>query len=609
MIERPIQPMTSTRQPVPTLQPMTLLAGVLCLWAFAYALLLPSYPHWSDVQQQLFRYSPAITLAGVALMVVAALRGAHPQQTRSYRGACWALLGVQLLNTLAVVLNAEPYTVGAQVGIAQGILIYVLIYSLLLVSIFLLAPVWSLPRITLLRLTVENALVMATVDVLLRLLLPRLVPGWTWTPALIACAFRLETTIGLFIWYARIYRLFGPASIPIGLWSAGFVFLTLNDAIVLWISAFLEPGRTVVREAVPFWMVNQTLWGLALYRCRRTPLVWEARSQPTQATPDRLIWLAPLRRAALLVGLTLMVAFAPSLVSMAWFVVALIGRELLASYERQRLERAEREAQSALLAAQQATEQANAELAQANAHQARLLEQRQIAAAEVAHDMGNALQNVRLALSRLRGLLPPLVARAHHLDAAEAGMEFTDDLLTALVAAAQLDAGALQLALQPTALDALVARVVRQQTPRALALRVQVQVHLPPDLPPVACDPRLLGRAVANVLSNAIKYTGAARASEGLVVLSAEAADGRVQLAVIDNGPGIASADLARVRERFQRGGGSGAPAGFGLGLAFAHGVVACHPSGDLQLASVPDEGTCVTITLAEASDTPEVQP
>ncbi|HEU4326240.1 MAG TPA: ATP-binding protein [Roseiflexaceae bacterium] len=245
----------------------------------------------------------------------------------------------------------------------------------------------------------------------------------------------------------------------------------------------------------------------------------------------------------------------------------------------------------------------------ANAHQARLLEQRQIAAAEVAHDMGNALLSVRLALSRLRDLLPPPVARAHHLDAAEAGMEFTDDLLTALVAAAQIDAGALQLALQPTVLDALVTRVVRQQTPRALALRVQVQIHLPPDLPPVSCDPRLLGRAIANVLSNAIKYTGAARASEGLVMLSAEAADGRVQLAVIDNGPGIAPADLERVRERFQRGGGSGAPAGFGLGLAFAHGVVACHPGGDLQITSVPNEGTCVIITLAEASDTPEAQP
>ncbi|GAB4192747.1 MAG: hypothetical protein OHK0022_07080 [Roseiflexaceae bacterium] len=578
---------------------MTLLAGVLCLWALAYALLLPSYSRWNDGQQQLFRYSPAITLAGVAVLVVAALRGTHPQQTRSYRGACWALLGVQLLNGLALLLQAEPYRVGPRLNFAQGIVIFVLIYMVLLVSIFLLAPVWSLPRITLLRLTVENALVMATVDVLLRLLLPWLVPGWTWTPALIACAFRLETTIGLFIWYARIYRLFGPAPLPLGLWIAGFAFLTLNDTIVLWRSAFLEPGRTVVREAVPFWMVNQTLWGLALYRCRQIPLQWEGQSRPARSRGDKRLWLAPFRRAALVVGLTLTVAFAPSVVSTAWFVVALIGRELLASYERQRLEFAERQAQ-------QETERANAELAQADREKAALLERRQIAAAEIAHDVGAAVQDVRLAVDALRRVLPPNGSHEEQLTAAQASTEFIGDLLVALVAAAQLDAGALQLHLQPASVEQVVARVVRQQVPSANAAGVRVLLDLASGLPPVWCDPQLLQRALANIVSNAIKYTGAARSGTGLVFLSAERQGDHIQITVTDNGPGIAPDDLTRVRQQFARGTGAGAPAGFGLGLSFAYGVIEQHPGGTLRIESELDAGTSVLITLAIAGAPPQ---
>jgi len=155
------------------------------------------------------------------------------------------------------------------------------------------------------------------------------------------------------------------------------------------------------------------------------------------------------------------------------------------------------------------------------------------------------------------------------------------DYLAALVAnmgaAAKLDAGAPHLARHATDLCGLVARVYERHAPLARRRGVEL-AHAVPDAPLVAhADPTLLEQAVSNLVHNAVRYVQPG----GHVALLLER-DGaaRFVIRVLDDGPGVSDADLARLGERGFRGGDEsrtrGVP-GSGLGLAIARDVAARH--------------------------------
>jgi two-component system sensor histidine kinase KdpD len=122
----------------------------------------------------------------------------------------------------------------------------------------------------------------------------------------------------------------------------------------------------------------------------------------------------------------------------------------------------------------------------------------------------------------------------------------------------------------------------------------QLLVDVPETLPPVATDPALLERAVANVMANALRHgAGAAvelRASEG---------EGVVHLCVVDHGPGIGADQHERLFEPFQRLGDTSGT-GVGLGLAVAHGFVSAM-GGTIRAEDTPGGGLTVQISLPAA--------
>lgn len=155
----------------------------------------------------------------------------------------------------------------------------------------------------------------------------------------------------------------------------------------------------------------------------------------------------------------------------------------------------------------------------------------------------------------------------------------------------------------PAATDVQVSAVVREAVRRtefaAEQAGITVDVMGEPSLH-VRGDATQLGTAVANLVDNAIAYSGTGTR----VAVTAQAAaddDGRpsVDIAVTDQGIGIAEADRARIFERFYRvdPARSRATGGTGLGLAIVKNIVTNH-SGSVSVRSSLGAGSTFTIRL-----------
>ena len=90
-------------------------------------------------------------------------------------------------------------------------------------------------------------------------------------------------------------------------------------------------------------------------------------------------------------------------------------------------------------------------------------------------------------------------------------------------------------------------------------------------------DQGLFTQAVSNLIENALKYTPAGGHVE---VRAALRPDGRVEINVLDDGPGVASSDRDRVVERFVRLEGARTTPGAGLGLSLVAAVARLHRGG-----------------------------
>ena len=99
------------------------------------------------------------------------------------------------------------------------------------------------------------------------------------------------------------------------------------------------------------------------------------------------------------------------------------------------------------------------------------------------------------------------------------------------------------------------------------------QLQLPESLPPLNGDRALLFEAVANLLSNSIKFTPAG----GQVILRGVNEDGHTRIEVLDSGPGIPEGERDAVFQRFYRAEGGNPQGGFGLGLSIVAAIVSLH--------------------------------
>jgi signal transduction histidine kinase len=168
-------------------------------------------------------------------------------------------------------------------------------------------------------------------------------------------------------------------------------------------------------------------------------------------------------------------------------------------------------------------------------------------------------------------------------------------LITDILDMSKIEAGKFVLDPQPVDLAESVATCLEMTRRRADETGIMLTASVPADLPMLIADARSVKQILLNLLSNAVKFTPAG----GAVSLSAQALEGRLHLAVHDNGIGIPGKALARIGIAFEQASNDPMRAreGTGLGLALVKSLVEKH-GGRLHIESREGVGTTVSVEL-----------
>lgn len=209
--------------------------------------------------------------------------------------------------------------------------------------------------------------------------------------------------------------------------------------------------------------------------------------------------------------------------------------------------------------------------------------------AAVSHDLRTPLAAIKAAVTSLRSDDVEWSDEDHAelLEGIENGADRLDHLVGNLLDMSRLQTGTVTPLIREIDLDEVV--------PMALGgvPEGSVVLDIPESLPMVAVDPGLLERAVANIVENAVKYS-----PDGTRVnVAASSLGARVQVRVVDRGPGVPDEAKERIFEPFQRHGDAPRGAGVGLGLAVARGFVDAM-DGTLTAEDTPGGGLTMVLDL-----------
>lgn len=227
-----------------------------------------------------------------------------------------------------------------------------------------------------------------------------------------------------------------------------------------------------------------------------------------------------------------------------------------------------------------------------NLDRQRLVRERNLFLSMLSHDIKNPIQ-VILSYADIVQEDPQLPAESHQfLQRIKDNAENILRLVSDFVEARKIEAGKLVLHREPLSVPSVLAELVAQQTGLAASKTIALRLDVADDLPTMWADRHYLQRALVNLISNAIKYTG----TGGSVTVHAHGADGRLLIAVSDTGPGIPADELAYVFDRYRRVRGT-AGEGSGLGLFIVKAIAEAH-EGEITVTSTVGVGSTFTLRL-----------
>ena len=231
----------------------------------------------------------------------------------------------------------------------------------------------------------------------------------------------------------------------------------------------------------------------------------------------------------------------------------------------------------------------NEKLEEANKHKSQFL-------ANVNHELRTPLSSIigyaRLVRRETEGQISSL--QRENLEDLLRNAERLLGLIDSLLDFAKIEAGKMEIKVEPVKIDALIQDAAAIVEPMLNGNSVRIVRDIPPNLAPLHTDREKLRQIILNLLGNAVKFT-----DRGEIRISACQENGDFKLTVTDTGIGIERADMNRIFDEFDRGrlSSDGNYRGTGLGLAIVKKLVDVL-GGSIAVESEVGKGSTFTVTL-----------
>jgi PAS domain S-box-containing protein len=179
-------------------------------------------------------------------------------------------------------------------------------------------------------------------------------------------------------------------------------------------------------------------------------------------------------------------------------------------------------------------------------------------------------------------------------------------LINSILDLSKVEAGRMELQVEPILIDAIVRDVVKQLEPERRSPDVAFILRLPSDIQPISADPHKLKQVLMNIVDNALKFTERGTVTIELIVSPDDMKPIRID--VTDTGVGMQPDKLAQIFEPFRQLEADSSPrvGGSDLGLAICHAL--CDLMGyRLEVRSQPSQGSTCSVVFGDRSRLPLV--
>ncbi len=222
--------------------------------------------------------------------------------------------------------------------------------------------------------------------------------------------------------------------------------------------------------------------------------------------------------------------------------------------------------------------------------------------------ISNASHELRTPISSLKGFVELLEGGAKEkkdvrdsfLRTMRTEIDRLARLVDELLVLAQYDSGTVKLKLERCDVGELMGDVYSIASPIADSSGIGIVLNVEASLPKVTCDRDKIVQVLLIFVDNAIKHSDQGKT---IKLEAKKAPDGKVELSVIDEGPGIAPEEMDKIFDRFyHKPNAKTAPKGAGLGLSIAREIVDAHGS-TIQVDSNPGKGSRFSFSLKTVAD------
>jgi PAS domain S-box-containing protein len=216
----------------------------------------------------------------------------------------------------------------------------------------------------------------------------------------------------------------------------------------------------------------------------------------------------------------------------------------------------------------------------------------------VSHDLRNPLAAIMMCSRVLAANNPATTNRDELIEAIIESAAMMQRMIQDLLDVATMDSGHFRVDPSPERVEALLERVLEMMSSAASERQVAIDGRLPASLPNILVDSTRFVQVLANLVSNAVKFSE----SGGTVSVTAEGDADEVVVRVTDTGVGIPAHHLPHVFDRHWHSRHSGRAVGTGLGLAIAQGIVEAH-GGRIWVDSTEGSGSTFSFTVPIARE------